>query len=291
MPNNFLKGKYEYILLPIPILLFILSFILTLNLHLYNPRIDILPINMLANNILIISLIVGLSPLAYHEWTDYRRKRNIQRLIPKFLDTLSENIRGGLNYVNALRKAAESYSSVLSKALIDAINKHSLGLDFRQAVSLASRKINFTDAEPFLNIIGRAYYAGENAVDAIKNASSFYWALEEYRNSRESETKVYLGVIFISLLVYLFVALLILTQLIIPVTSFSSKVNTSALRISFFGNISPYFLASVFLWMGILESLFAGMIIGKIIYNRSGSGLIYSIIMMVITLISFNIFI
>jgi hypothetical protein len=43
--------------------------------------------------------------------------------------------------------------------------------------------------------------------------------------------------------------------------------------------------------MGIIEALFAGMIIGKIIYNRIGTGLVYSIIMMVIVLISFNLFV
>ncbi|MFP3190334.1 MAG: type II secretion system F family protein [Thermoproteota archaeon] len=291
MANSFLKEKLEYFLLPIPIILFIFTFIITLSSGLYNPRVEILPTKMLGNNILIISLIIGISPIAYYEWQDYKRKRNIQRTIPKFLDTLSENIRGGLNYVNALRKATESYKSDISDALKDAINKHYLGLEFREAIKLASKRINFADAEPFLNVLSRAYYAGEAAVEAIKNASSFYWAIEEYRNSRESETRVYLGVIFISLIVYLFVALLILTQLIIPVTTFSSKASFTGLKLSFFGNISPYFLASVFLWMGIIEALFAGMIIGKIIYNRIRTGLVYSIIMMVIVLISFNLFV
>jgi Bacterial type II secretion system protein F domain. len=283
--------KIEYFFYPLPILLIILSLIFTVSFHLYNPRIEFLPTNMKANDIIIGALMVGLVPIAYFQWNSYNRKRKIQRIIPKFLDTLAENLRGGLNFTNALKKATESYGTEVSSSLRDAINKHYLGLEFSEAIKLASKKINQADAEPFLNVISRAYYAGENAVDAIKNASSFYWSLEEYRNTRESETRVYIGVIFISLLVYLFVVVLILTQLILPITTFKPKTAAAfSLNINFFGNISATFLSSVFLWMGILESLFSGLIIGKIIYNNLGAGLIYSIIMMVITLITFNIF-
>lgn len=291
------KEIYQYVFYFVAFIFIFLGVFLSITSGYFNPRLELIPLNIEGNNIIFLGILTALIFIAIAESINYLYSRAIEKNIPRFLDTIIENIKGGITYTKAILDASEIYKYPLGRIMKDAMIKFSMGMNFDDCMKYASKKLNHPKANELISVLSKGYYAGENSVTVLKTASNYYWMIEEYKATRENDLKTYISVIFIAIIIYLVISTIVAVQLIKPLTEVQvispektiegTLPQTGGIE-RIFGTVNFDTIKVLFYWIGFLESLFAGIIIGKLVYNHSGFGLIYSIILIIITISFYN---
>ncbi len=146
-------------------------------------------------------------------------------------------------------------------------------------------------------ILSEAYTAGGRTHDVLSSSVSLFNGLEQYSEQKQSELRPYTELVYISVGIYLVISLIIVTQFMgrLEQIASSTSVTSSGLAAAsvasrqFTLNIPalPYFI-SIFFLSAILESIFAGVVAGKIVEGNALSGLRHSTVLIAITILVFN---
>ncbi|MDA4111827.1 MAG: hypothetical protein OK439_04770, partial [Thaumarchaeota archaeon] len=100
--------------------------------------------------------------------------------------------------------------------------------------------------------------------------------------------------VYISIIIFLIIAFIITAQFIgpldkLPITATSPSGLSAGGHASInLSRISPVYFESIFFLAGLLESLFGGIVAGKIVDGSASAGLRHSLILIVITILIFN---
>ena len=132
--------------------------------------------------------------------------------------------------------------------------------------------------------------------DVLNSSVVLFNGLEEYTEEKQSELRPYTQLVYISVIIFLLIAFIIVSQFIgplnkLPVGIGSSGVSSSLASGKFSINvtkIAPVYFESIFFMAGILESIFGGIVVGKIVDASASAGLRHSLILLAITIVIFN---
>lgn len=290
----YIGKNIEYITYSIPVIATFISIFLVTIQGYFSNRFVIIPESFQGNNLIIIGFTLGLIPLTIVKAINFAYIRSFEKNLPKFLDMVIENIKGGQTFLKALENASEIYKYPIGKEIKNSIAKFKLGLGFEESMNLAEKRLKIKQAKEFISIIKKAFFAGENAVNILKSASEYYWLLENYRATREAQLKIYIPVIVLSFIVFLFLSGITIAQLFKPLIQAQPSIeNVTAGQAPiqvFLFKINLEAIISSLYWMGFFQALFSGLILSKIIYNNTGRGLVYSVSFLFMLILFYNVY-
>jgi len=94
----YVNKNIEYITYSIPIVTTFISVFIALNNGYFKELYVIIPQSFQGNNIIIIGFTLGLIPLTIVKMINFMYIRNFEKTVPKFLDIVIENIKGGQTF-------------------------------------------------------------------------------------------------------------------------------------------------------------------------------------------------
>ncbi len=148
-------------------------------------------------------------------------------------------------------------------------------------------------------IISEAYAAGGRTRQVLQSSVNLFNSLEEYKGEKQSELRPYVHMVYISVAIFLAISIVIISRFILPFESaaaLGSQVASGSTNVSFNGVASRFNLSqipsasyfdSVFFLSALLESVFGGIVAGKIVDGSASAGLRHSIILVAITIAVF----
>jgi flagellar protein FlaJ len=229
----------------------------------------------------IISCLLIASPPAFYFYIQYKRKKEIEALFPLFLMDFVEAIRGGLTVPHALKLiSANDY-----KALSPYVKKMAAQMDWGIPVDVALQ--NFVK-ETKSRIIGRivssvieSHRFGGNLADTFEALSNTALDIERLRTER----KLYLQSQMITgyIIFFVFLGVMIgLERFLVPTLAQASMsgMGLGQTQISQTGLAEEY--KTLFRNLILIQGLFAGIIVGKMVEGALIGGIKHSIIMMVV---------
>ena len=292
-------GKYAVYLSAAIIL--IVSVILGLVAGHYKPSVYVVPTNssaLVTDDIIGIGCLIAFTPIAIVSFLNYKYLKSVERNIPRFLRDILQSTDSGLILPNALLEASKSDYGPISREMGIAMTKFSLGHDFGASVMEAAERLRHPYAPQVALILSEAYAAGGRTHDVLGSSVSLFNGLEQYTEQKQSELRPYTQLVYISVGIYLVIAYIIITQFmsrleqIAATNGFTSKglaaASVASKQLSLNIPPLPYFI-SIFFLSAILESIFAGIVAGKIVESNALSGLRHSVILIAITILVFNI--
>ncbi len=248
----------------------------------------------LTDTIFGLGIIIGLIPVAYITFNNYRYVKSVERNIPRFLRDILESTDSGIILPQALIRASLSDYGPISKEIGIAMTKFSLGYDFKDSVMESCQRLKHPYMLQVGQIIVEAYSAGGKMHDVLNSSVVLFNGLEQYTEEKQSELRPYTQLVYISILIFLVIALIITSEFIAPLNHLPhiSQTPTTFGGNSHFGfnlsSIPPVYFESVFFFAGMFESLFGGIVAGKIVDGSSTAGLRHSLVLLAITVIIFN---
>jgi flagellar protein FlaJ len=252
------------------------------------------PSASLTDTLIGLGIIVALLPIAYVSYNNHSYLKSVERNIPRFMRDILESTNSGVILPRALIQASKQDYGPISREIAVAMTKFSMGYDFRSSIMDASRKLRHRYMIQVGQIIIEAYSAGGKMRDVLESSVVLFNGLEEYDKQKQSELRPYTQLVYISVVIFLIIAYIIVSRFIGPLDTLPIAKGTAGLpaNVSSFAvgltKVSPVYFESVFFISGLLESVFGGIVAGKIVDSSASVGLRHSLALIGLTILVFN---
>jgi flagellar protein FlaJ len=266
-----------------------------------NPRL-IVPVGPhagLADEIIGIGALLSLLPLAVTGYFNLKYLNSVERNIPVFLNDLLQATDSGLSLPDALIQASKRDYGPISFEMGIAMTKFSMGYEFSSSIAEAGKRLRHPFASQVAVIISEAYAAGGRTRQVLQSSVNLFNGLEGYKGEKQSELRPYVHLVYISVAIFLVISIVIISRFILPFESaaaLGSQVASGSTNVSLNGVTSRFNLSqipsasyfdSIFFLSALLESVFGGIVAGKIVDGSAFAGLRHSIILVAITIAVF----
>ncbi|GGP22497.1 hypothetical protein GCM10007981_18800 [Thermocladium modestius] len=219
----------------------------------------------------------------------YRRSAFIARVegqVPEMVKSFQSAFSTGLTMADAARMVAESGLSPINGIFRQALANYRLTGDlpaslFRAVAGSGSRK-----AVSALKVIMAAYQHGAGAEEALEALYRSLSQLREFESQKRSHLGQYTAIIYVMVPIFSLVASIVVVGFIPQLQSLKASSSPFAEGIGGGGGIGisvPTGLSIIQLTSSVI-SLFAGAIIGRLVYGDPWAGLIHSSALVAISL-------
>jgi len=202
----------------------------------------------------------------------------------KFLDftrDLVGNVKSGTPVSKSVLNLKERNYGVLNEHVQKLANQISVGIPFSKALNTFARDTKSKVISRAVNLISEAERAGGHIESVLESVSDSVNQIEEIRKERKSSVSNLVVQGYIIFLVFI-VIMLVLEFQILPMTAGLADVDSLDISIS---KISPEDFSMPLFVMIIVQSIFAGLVIGKISEGSVKDGIKHAFILLAITLI------
>ena len=248
----------------------------------------LIPISQKVDNILALGIMIFLGFPAIVEFSNYKWGRQVDKNIPRLLRDIAEAVRSGLTLPKALEEASKRSYGPLSRELEHAISMFTFGASFEDSLLSFARRLKRPGALRFSTTLIEAHQTGGKLVEVLNSSVEVSASLEEYKAEQNTKMRPYMMTMYLTTFIFLIVAYIMLHQFLGPLSA--NAGNNSVKGSGLLGGImSINYYNSLLFWASILESMFAGLMLGKIVDRNLSAGLQHSVILMMATLVFFNI--
>lgn len=229
----------------------------------------------------ILGIIIFVAPLVL---TIVRKQALIKEKEEKFLEftrDLVENVKSGTPVTKAIINLKSRDYASLSDHVSKLANQIKLGISLENALVIFAKETKSSVIRRAVGLISQAERAGGQVEEIIESVSNSVNQIEELKKERQSTISNLTMQGYLIFLIFVGI-MLVLQYMILPLLT-----NVSGLE--GFGAGSEQLnvdkLASPLLLMILTQSIFAGLVIGKLAHGKISYGVKHSFILVVITLI------
>ncbi len=258
-------------------------------LGLYTPQGPyLIPLSQRVNNTMALGIIIAFSFPAIVEFNNYKWGRQVDSNIPRFLRDVTEAVRSGLTLPRALEEASQRDYGPLSEELEHTISMFILGASWEDSLMSLAHRLRRPSALRLSTILIEAHQTGGKMIEVLDTSVNLFSSLDEYKEEQYSNMRPYMMTIYMATIIFLVIAYVVLHQFLIPLSAASAGAIVQEAGF-LAGVLDVNYYNSLLFWASIIESIFGGLIAGKIGDRTLSAGLRHSVILCIVTLFFFNI--
>ncbi len=248
-----------------------------------------IPLSQGTNNLIVLGILLSLVIPAYIEWNNHRWLRGVDANAPRLLRDVTETVQSGVPLFRALEEASERDYGPISKSLETAMVKFHFTSDLEGALTWLGETLIRPSMRRISTILIEAHKTGGDIIDVLNTSVDLFTKLEEHQEERRSQMRPYMSIVYLGTVIFLIISWVIITQFLAPLIFASSEtiVGSSGILRTL---LDIEFYVAILFWAAIMESIFGGLVAGKILEGRVSAGLIHSVVLLVITIVFFNAF-
>lgn len=244
------------------------------------------------DQLIFLALIIGIFPPAVVNFIDSRWKQNVDKHIPEFLRELSEAGRTGVTLTRALELATKRRYGPLSSELERIVIKLSWGGNLEESFREFGERVGTKLAKRTATIISEVHRSGGDVKDVLDMVSKHLGELQAIDDERASQLKMYVFIIYIAFFIFLIIDFLLVKTLFVKMTAIKESMTESGSGGFFIaGALDLKSITQIMFHMSAIESLFGGLVAGKMGEGSISAGLKHSLTLMIITFLAFYILI
>lgn len=241
----------------------------------------LLPYDVNFINIIVVFAIILLTPYPLIKYLEYRRKRKVELLMPVFLYDLAGLVRAGYTVPKALEIEAEKNLGPLTDLIRKAVTKITLGESVSKALNEAFKDQTLVTRR-LIGTVAEAHESGGRAARVLLGASSHATRLEAFEEERRRSMKVYISIMYVSILVFMISAafLLFFNTALYETMKEGGRIFTMLL--------TPEQLRGLLYYVTLLISAPSCFVIGKIRSGTIVEGALHIVFIYIIIAIFYN---
>lgn len=234
---------------------------------------------------IVIALTVAVTPPSIASIIHNRWKNKIEKMTPEFMRDLATFSKTGMPLQTSLEQAARRQYGPLTIELKMLVSQMSWGMNFNQAMMEFAKRIDLPVIKKATVLILEAGRYGGNLADIFESTAKYVENVNAWTAKRRMQTMPYVAIFFFSVFIYLFIIIMLSNMMFTPL----SQIDTSGVPL-IQPVISPEQAKRVFLHTALLESLFGGLVAGKINENNFMAGLKYATVLAIASGLAFYFF-
>jgi flagellar protein FlaJ len=239
------------------------------------------------------AVIAGVMPISTANMREVLRKNSIDKNLPIFLLALRSSIVSGHSILQGLSDVANRRMGSLTPELKNLRANLSWGMPIEEAFENFVLRVGTRTARRVMILLQLAMETGGNVVDTIDVIQKHVSEMQNLENERKSTMRPYIVTIYISFAVFLAIVAILVFQFFGEVekiqASLTAGANGSQVPGLFGGlvDVNIKHLNELMLHMSIVESIFGGLIAGKIGEGSFLAGIKHVVILIVISVAVF----
>jgi flagellar protein FlaJ len=234
---------------------------------------------------IVIGFTIAVTPPGIASVVHSRWKGKIEKSMPEFLRDLATSHQTGMPLQVALEHASKRNYGPLTAELKIMVAHMSWGMNFEEALEEFSQRIDLPVVEKATVLILEAARHGGNLSDIFNSTAKYVDNVNAWTDRRRMQTLPYVAIFYFSVVIFLFIIIIISNMIFLPM----SQANVSGVPIMQ-PVLAPLEARRVFLHAALLESLFGGLLAGKINEDSFQGGLKHTAVLAVISGMSFYFF-
>jgi flagellar protein FlaJ len=242
---------------------------------------------------LIFGILVGIIPLTIHQLKEVQRKDSIDRNLPVFLLALLSSVQSGANLIKAIEQAGDRNLGALSPELKNLRANISWGTPIEEAFENFATRTGTRVSRRVTVLLEMAMKIGGDVSENLEMIQKHVSEIQNIEKSRKSALAPYTYTIYISFGVFLAVAVLLTTSFFTEIEKVQEGLLASGSGTEgLFGSLASMEiekLESALFNMAIIEAVFGGLAAGKIGAGSYVAGTKHVVVMIIISVIAFNI--
>jgi flagellar protein FlaJ len=223
---------------------------------------------------LVIALAVAVTPPAIASIIHSRWKSKIEKMTPEFMRDLATFSKTGMPLQTSLEHASRRQYGPLTTELKMLISQMSWGMNFNQALQEFSKRIDLPVITKATVLIIEAGRYGGNLAEIFESTAKYVENVNSWTAKRRTQTMPYVAIFYFSVFIYLFIIIVISNMMFTPL----AQLNTGGVPL-LKSILTPLQARRIFLHTALLESLFGGLIAGKINEDNFTAGLKHSTVL------------
>lgn len=254
----------------------LIFFIISAFYYLFSPTLDYM---------MIIALTIGIAPPSFASVIHNRWKLKIEKATPEFLRDLATASKTGIPLQVALEHASHRMYGPLTIELKMLVAHMSWGMNFNEALEEFSDRIDLPLIRKATVLINEAGKHGGDLSNIFDSTAKYLENINEWTTKRRQQTLPYVAIFYFSVFMFLFIIIVISNMMFAPLSQ------TTASSVSFIKPILSQAQSSrLFLHASLIESIFGGLIAGKINEESFAAGLKHVTLLSVISGLAFFLF-
>ena len=222
----------------------------------------------------------GIASIIHNRW-----QNKIEKATPEFLRDIATSFRTGMPLYTALEHAAKRDYGPLTTELKLLVSQMSWGLNFNDALTAFSKRIDLPLMSKATTLILEAGRHGGDLSNIFDSTAKYVDNVNAWTNKRRTQTLPYVAIFYFSVVIFLFIIILISNMIFVPMSELS--VGGSGLINPI---LTPETARRVFLHTALLEAFFGGILAGRIHENSFFGGLKHAAVLAIVSGLAFFIF-
>jgi len=235
--------------------------------------------------LLVVVFTVGVAPVSFVSIIHNRWKNSIEKAMPEFLRDLASSIRTGVPIHAALEHTSKRMYGALTNELMVLVAHMSWGMNFEEALTELSRRVDLSLVEKSTVLILEAGRHGGDLSDIFESTARYVENVNAWNLRRKMQTMPYVAIFYFSVVLFLFIIIVISRMIFLPISELAES-GVPLLR----PILTPKETRRIFLHTSLLESFFGGILAGKINEDSFLGGSKHAMILAIVTGVAFFIF-
>lgn len=243
----------------------------------------------LVDDIVIISILVAIVPVAIMDFRENRRMKNLEEALPNFFRDLAGMNDSGMTLPNAIHLVAQGEYSTLTPFIRRLDNEMSWNTTFIESIQRFRTRLGTPLSDRSIDLIAKASKAGGDVSEVLRAAARDTYEVLALRSERKNNMLIYVIIVLISFMVFVFVILILVSTFLSTMATAGSAASAAgAGAASFIGNVDLFFYTRLFSHAAMIQGIFSGLVAGQMGEARVIAGLKYSAIMLTIAWLVFR---
>jgi flagellar protein FlaJ len=233
----------------------------------------------------VIALTIAIAPPSMASILHNRWQSKIERATPEFLRDIATASKTGIPLQVALEHASKRNYGPLTDELKLLVAHMSWGKTFEEALTEFSDRIDLPLIKKATVLMNTAGTHGGDLSNIFEATADYVENMNSWANKRRMQTLPYVAIFYFSVFIFLFIIIIISNMMFGPM----SQLSNNGVSI-----IQPVLTTAesrrVFLHTALLESVFGGLIAGKINEDTFTGGLKHAMILCIASGVAFYLF-
>jgi archaeal flagellar protein FlaJ len=241
---------------------------------------------------LLLAGILALIPPAIMYYFDSKRRDAIDNNIPHLIRDIADAGRSGMTLTRAIEISAERDYGPLTTEIRKLIAKISFRVPLEKALQFFADRTGTMLSRRTAMLVAEANKSGGDIQESMESVAKHVQEIQYLERKRRATLRPFIGVMYISFAVFLVTVYLLISSFFkqLANTSFGGGGSIGGVGFNFISLPLPK-ITAVFLYMAMIEALFAGLVGGKMASGYLKDGLKHAILLMMICFITFVFFV
>ncbi len=235
----------------------------------------------LFDEVVFFAIIAAVFPPAILIYLDYRWRKAIDEHLPDLFRSIVQAQETGMTLPQALENAAKRDYGPLTAELRKMTTQISWGMSFEEALLALSKRVNTVLVQRTMPMIIEASRSGGHVERVFDPMGKFIQTTLLLDKERRTQTRPYIAIVYVAFFVFIF-------TIVILFKSFF----TSTEQLPMFGAavMPPEAIRRLFFHMTVVQSLFGGLVAGKMGEGTVNAGLKHSLVLMIFGYLAIKMF-